>query len=76
LTGGGITLLGNIPPRDVLARGSIDDVRQAVWKLLDSIEDPGRIILSCGGGMPPDVPTENLEAFLEAAGSRPGHPQI
>ena len=68
LTGGDVTLLGNIPTRDVLAAGSPDDVCDSVKAALDSVEDKRRMILSCGGGMPPDVPTENIEAFLAAAG--------
>lgn len=68
LTGSEVTLLGNIPTRDVLAAGSPDDVRNSVKAALDSVEDKRRIILSCGGGMPPDVPTENINAFLSVAG--------
>ena len=68
LTKNSIALLGNIPPRDVLAQGTAEDVRNSVCELLDSLEDKSRIILSCGGGMPPNVPTENIEAFLRAAG--------
>ena len=68
LTNNAVTLLGNIPTRDVLAAGSPDDVCNSVKAVLDSVEDKSRIILSCGGGMPPDVPTENIEAFLSAAG--------
>ena len=64
-TGGGVTLLGNIPPRDVLAAGTPDDVRQAVRDALAAVDDTTRIILSCGGGMPPAVPTENIEAFCD-----------
>ena len=70
LTNNAVTLLGNIPTRDVLAAGSPDDVRNSVKAALDSVEDKSRIILSCGGGMPPDVPTENIEAFLSAAGHK------
>ena len=65
LTGGGVTLLGNIPPRDVLAGGTPDDVRAAVRDLIDPLADRTRIIASCGGGMPPGVSTENLRAFIE-----------
>ena len=68
LTNNAVTLLGNIPTRDVLAAGTPDDVRNSVKAALDSVTDKTRIILSCGGGMPPDVPTENIEAFLSAAG--------
>ena len=60
-----VTMLGNIPPRDVLAKGSADDVKGSVSKLIDSIEDKANIILSCGGGMPPGVPSENINAFVE-----------
>jgi len=66
-TGGQVTLLGNIPPRDVLAAGTPDDVREAVAAAMDGVEDTRRLILSCGGGMPPGAPTENIEAFVEAA---------
>ena len=68
LTNNAVTLLGNIPTRDVLSAGSPDDVCSSVKAALDSVEDKSRIILSCGGGMPPDVSTENIEAFLSAAG--------
>lgn len=62
-----VALIGNIPPRDVLASGSPDDVRRVVSKLVDSLEERKRVILSCGGGMPPGVPTENIDAFLACA---------
>jgi uroporphyrinogen decarboxylase len=68
LAGDKVVLLGNIPPRDVLAAGSTDDVKASVKELLDSLSDTGRVILSCGGGMPPAVSTENINAFLKAAG--------
>ena len=64
LTNNRVTLLGNIPTRDVLAAGTPEQVRDSVKTALDSVTDKSRIILSCGGGMPPDVPTENIEAFV------------
>jgi uroporphyrinogen decarboxylase len=67
-TGGSVTLLGNIPTRDVLAAGAPDDVHESAKAALSSVEDKRRIVLSCGGGMPPDVPTRNIEAFLSAVG--------
>jgi uroporphyrinogen decarboxylase len=67
LSGNRLTVLGNIPPRDVLAQGTPDDVRAAVKKLLAEAKDRSRLILSCGGGVPPGVSTENLRAFMEAA---------
>jgi uroporphyrinogen decarboxylase len=62
-----LTILGNIPPRDVLAKGSPADVTAAVKKLLGETPDRSRLILSCAGGVPPAVSTENLRAFIAAA---------
>ena len=70
LTNNEVTLLGNIPTRDVLASGTPQDVRSSVKAALESVSDKSRIILSCGGGLPPDVSTENIEAFLSAAGGK------
>ena len=60
-----IVMLGNIPPRDVLAKGSAEDTRKAAQDLLDDIHDNSRIIFSCGGGMPPGVPAANIKAFVK-----------
>ena len=67
LTSGKMTILGNIPPRDVLAGGTPDDVRKAVQSLVSETTDKSRWILSCGGGVPPGVTTENMRAFLDSA---------
>lgn len=61
--GPSVTLLGNIPPRDVLAQGTPADVAASVRAAVEPLTDRSRIILSCGGGMPPSVSTENIEAF-------------
>ena len=66
LTNNNVTLLGNIPPRDVLAAGTPKQVCDTVKTLLDSLTDKTRIIFSCGGGMPPGVSTENINTFLNA----------
>jgi uroporphyrinogen-III decarboxylase len=60
-----VTMLGNIPPRDVLANGSEDTIRSEVKDLIDSLENETRVIMFCGGGMPPDVTTENIRAFYD-----------
>ena len=62
-----VALLGNIPPRDVLAQGAPGQVRQSVHEILESVEDTRGLILSCGGGMPPGVSAGNIDAFLAAA---------
>ncbi|HPO12524.1 MAG TPA: uroporphyrinogen decarboxylase family protein [Candidatus Hydrogenedentes bacterium] len=67
LAGNEVTFLGNLPPRDVLAQGTPDDVFAGVRAMLAPLEHTRRLILSCGGGMPPGVATENIEAFIAAA---------
>jgi len=62
-----LTILGNIPPRDVLAKGSPEQVASAVKALLAETQDRSRLILSCAGGMPPGVSTANVRAFIQAA---------
>jgi len=61
-----VALVGNIPPRDVLALGTPVQVRQSVRDALDPVADRSRLLFSCGGGMPDGVPSENLKAFLAA----------
>lgn len=67
LAGPAVALLGNIPPRDVLAQGTPEDVRRHVAALVEETKEMPGVILSCGGGMPPGVPTDNILAFLDAA---------
>jgi len=59
-----IALMGNIPPRDVLAEGTPEDVKRSVTAMLGALEDRSRLIVSCGGGMPPHAPTENIKALI------------
>ena len=66
LAGPDVVLVGNIPPRDVLAAGTPAQVREAVKKAAGEIEDHSRILWSAGGGMPPDVKNENIQAFIDA----------
>lgn len=63
LTQNKVTLVGNIPPRDVLANGSEEDITIKTLELINSLKDKSRVIMSCGGGMPPAVSTENINAF-------------
>jgi uroporphyrinogen-III decarboxylase len=63
-----VVLFGQIPPRDVLAQGSPEQITDCLKASLESVGDRSRIILSCGGGMPDGVSTGNINAFLQAAG--------
>ena len=69
LCGESVALLGNLPPRDVMALGTPDDVRRGVRAMLEPLADKRGLILSVGGGMSPKTPTANIEAFLETAAS-------
>jgi len=71
-TGGRITLVGNVPPRDVLAAGTPADVERAVTEMLAAVKDRSRLIPSCGGGMPPGVKSENIEAFIASVDAATG----
>jgi uroporphyrinogen-III decarboxylase len=66
LAGPEIVLVGNIPPRDVLAAGTAEQVKAAVNKAFTEIADYSRIIWSAGGGMPPGVNNNNIRAFIDS----------
>lgn len=61
-----VTLLGNVPPRDVLAQGTPDDVRKCTTDLLSAVSERSRLIVSCAGGMPPGAPSANIQALIDA----------
>lgn len=60
-----MTILGNIPPRDVLAAGTPEEVKKVTREMLEATTNRARLMPSCGGGMPPAVTTENIRAFIE-----------
>ena len=65
LTGPEVILVGNIPPRDVMAAGTPQQVKEAVKKAMGEIKDHSNIIWSVGGGMPPDVSNNNIRTFID-----------
>lgn len=66
LAGPEVALIGNLPPRDILAAGTPEAVYAATHSMMHDAVDKQRIIWSCGGGIPQDVPTENIRAFISA----------
>lgn len=66
LAGIEVVLVGNIPPRDVMAAGTPSQVDEAVKKACGETSNHDRIIWSVGGGMPPDVRNENINAFIKS----------
>ncbi len=65
-TGNRLTVLGSIPPRDVLAAGTPEQVSMATTALLNELHDMSHFILSCAGGMPPGVTTKNIRALIDS----------
>ncbi len=65
LAGNNVVLMGNLPPRDILAKGTDQQVKDATQKMIQSVINKGKIIWSCGGGMPPSVPDKNIDAFYK-----------
>jgi uroporphyrinogen decarboxylase len=65
-TGGRVCLMGNVPPLEVLAQGTPEEVRNAASACLQEAENSGnvRLLLSAGGGVSPGTPAENV-AVLE-----------
>jgi uroporphyrinogen-III decarboxylase len=64
-----VCLLGNLPPRDILALGTVEEIERETKKMIKEFDHPNRLIASCGGGMPPGVTTEKINAFIKAATS-------
>jgi len=71
LSGPDVVLVGNIPPRDVLASGTPLQVYEAVRKAFGEPLNHDRIVWSAGGGMPPGVKDENINAFIKAVKENP-----
>ncbi|MDD4646382.1 MAG: uroporphyrinogen decarboxylase family protein, partial [Bacteroidales bacterium] len=69
LTGDKITLMGNLPPRDVLAAGTPHEITLATSDMIKGLNNRQQILPSCGGGMPPNVTTEKIRAFVDGATS-------
>ncbi len=70
LLGPDIVLMGNLPPLDLLVRGTADQVREATKAQLDQLPDVGPMLVSPGGGVSPGTPIENLQAMCDEAAAK------
>jgi uroporphyrinogen decarboxylase len=69
----GIALMGNVPPLDVMVRGTPDQV--SAWACACIAKTGGRgLILSAGGGVSPDTSPEMVDALVGALHSYPSDP--
>ncbi|MBR2716578.1 MAG: hypothetical protein IKP17_09370 [Oscillospiraceae bacterium] len=66
LLGPGVAILGNLPPLELLTRGTPGEIRRAAGELLAGKPERCSLMLSAGGGASPGMPKENLAAMLEA----------
>ncbi len=62
----GKILLGNVPPLQVLAQGTPDQVRREAAACIARTGGRG-LVLSAGGGVSPGTPAANIDALVEAA---------
>jgi uroporphyrinogen-III decarboxylase len=69
LVGPEICLLGNVPPLEVLAQGTPEQVRQAASECLGQHPSRKGFILSAGGGTSPGTPGANIRALVDASRS-------
>jgi len=60
-------LCGNIDPSGVVARGTVEEVREAVRQLIAVWKPEGRFMLNAGCAIPPTTPPENIYAMMAAA---------
>lgn len=67
LAGPDVALMGNVPPRDVLSRGSCDEVRHSAAEIVRSVDCHHRLLLSGGGFVPPGTTAEKIESLCRAA---------
>jgi uroporphyrinogen decarboxylase len=65
--GNKISLMGNVPPLEVLAKGNPEEVRSWAKACITKTKGAQNLILSAGGGVSPDTPAQNIDALVEAA---------
>lgn len=64
---GGVTLLGNLHPTDVVWKGTPELIMEESRKCIDAAGEGGKFILGCGCDAPRDTPLENIAAMTKAA---------
>jgi uroporphyrinogen-III decarboxylase len=65
LAGPAITLMGNVPPLEILTQGTPGQVQQAAQDCVRAHGGARRLLLSAGGGVPPGAPAANLRALAQ-----------
>jgi len=64
---GKTTFIGNIDPSDILARGSIEEVREKTREVINIFADTPRFILNAGCAIPSITPSQNIHEMIKIA---------
>lgn len=62
-----ITFWGGIDTHYIMPRGTVDEVREEVWRRLDDLDGKGGYVLATVHDIQAEVPPENVIALYEAA---------
>ena len=64
---GKMCFAGNVDPVQVMLQGSVEDVEQTCKKIIEVAGTDGAFVLMPGCDIPPDVPYENIQKFIQVA---------
>lgn len=64
--GNRIVLMGNVPPLDLMVRGTSEEVKSNAIQCIRKTRGDCGLILSAGGGVSPGTSAENIDALVEA----------
>jgi uroporphyrinogen decarboxylase len=56
---------GNVDPAGIFKNGTIEQVKEKTWSLLEKTAVYKNFVLSSGCDVPPGTPIENVEAFYD-----------
>jgi uroporphyrinogen-III decarboxylase len=61
-----VTLMGNVPPLDLLVRGTPEEVKSFALDCIKKTQEGRSLLLSAGGGVSPGTSPENIDALVQA----------
>ncbi len=67
---GKMCFAGNVDPVAVMLQGSVDEVEKTCKEIIEKAGTDGGFVLMPGCDIPPDVPYENIQKFIETARGR------